>query len=151
MNGIIFIFSTSYQYFQQGKLLRSDVEKNATRNRIRENCGKVEADVELNLAYCGKLSCSAEFECIKSLGDTQSTQSARFESHSTKCRKPAAGGSNKQYHAASSSQVRLTNAKMNERARNLAAAGTNQDPCFQQRARKFASGSSDINDEDDSK
>ena len=28
----------------------------------------------------------AKFECIKSPGDTQSTQSARFESHCTKCR-----------------------------------------------------------------
>ena len=47
---------------------------------------KVEADVELDLAYCGKLSHSAEFECIKSPADTQSTQSARFECHSTVCR-----------------------------------------------------------------
>ena len=52
----------------------------------QDNCGKVRADVELGLAYCGKLFYSAEFECIKSSGDTQSTQSARFESHSTKCK-----------------------------------------------------------------
>ena len=69
------------------------------------------------LAYCGKFSYSAEFECIKSPGDTQSTQSARFESHSTQSAgKPAAGGSN-QNDAASSSQVWLTDAKMSERAK----------------------------------
>ena len=41
-----------------------------------KNCGKVEANVEPGLAYCGKLFHSAEFECIKSSGDTQSTQPA---------------------------------------------------------------------------
>ena len=50
------------------------------------NCGKVEADVEFGLALCGKLTYSAEFECIKSPGDTLNTQSARFESQSTKCK-----------------------------------------------------------------
>ena len=52
------------------QLPRSNVENNAKRNRRRENCGKVEADVELGLAYCGKLFYSAEFECIKSSGDS---------------------------------------------------------------------------------
>ena len=64
--------------------------------------------------------------------------------------KPAAVGSN-QNDAASSSQVLLTDAKMSERARKLAAAGTNQDPSFQERARKLAAENSDINDEDHSK
>ena len=64
--------------------------------------------------------------------------------------KLAAGGSN-QNDAASSSQVWLTDAKMNERARKLAAAGTNQDQSFQERARKLVAENSDINDEDDSK
>ena len=64
--------------------------------------------------------------------------------------KPAADGSN-QNDAASSSQVWLTDAKKNEHARKLAAAGTNQDPSFQERARKLAVENSDINDEDDSK
>ena len=54
--------------------------------REEKNCGEVEADVELGLALCGKLTYSAEFECIKSPGDTLNTQSARFESHRTKCR-----------------------------------------------------------------
>ena len=40
---------------------------------------------------------------------------------------------------------------MNERARKLAAAGTNKDPSFQDRARKLAAENSDINDEDSSK
>ena len=40
---------------------------------------------ELGLAFCGKLSNSAELECIQSPGDTQSTQSTRLESHSTMC------------------------------------------------------------------
>ena len=64
--------------------------------------------------------------------------------------KPAAGGSN-QNDAASSSQVLLTKARVNERARKLAAARTNQYPSFQERARNFAAENSDINDEDDSK
>ena len=51
--------------------------------------------------------------------------------------KPAAGGSN-QNDAASSSQVWLTDAKMSERARKLAAAETNQNQSFQERARKLA-------------
>ena len=51
--------------------------------------------------------------------------------------KLAAAGSN-QNDAASSSQVWLTDAKMNECARKLAAAGTNQDLSFQECARKFA-------------
>ena len=75
--------SVQYQHFQLSKLPRNDVEKDATRNRRGENRGKVEADVELGLAFCGKLCHGAEFECIKSPGDTQSTQSAKFESHST--------------------------------------------------------------------
>ena len=48
--------SVQYQHFQLSKLPRNDVEKNATRNRRRENCGKVEASVELGLPCCGKLS-----------------------------------------------------------------------------------------------
>ena len=62
--------------------------------------------------------------------------------------KPAAAGSN-QHDAASSSQVWLTDGKMSERARNL-AADTNQDQSFQERARKLAAENFDINDEDDS-
>ena len=67
-------------HFQLSQLPRSDVDKNARNNRRRENCGEVEADVEPS-----KFFYSSEFECIKSSGDTESTQSARFESHSTKC------------------------------------------------------------------
>ena len=54
--------------------------------RRRENCGKVEADVEPGLAFWGNLSHSAELECIQSPGDTPNTQSTRLESHSPKCR-----------------------------------------------------------------
>ena len=63
------------------KYVASDVAKNATRNRRRDNCGNVEADVEPGFADCAKLSYSADYEYIKSSGDTQSTKSARFESH----------------------------------------------------------------------
>ena len=63
--------------------------------------------------------------------------------------KPAAGGSN-QNDAASSSQVWLTDAKMSERARKLAAVDTNQDQSCPERARKLAAENFDINDEDDS-
>ena len=73
-------------HFQRCQLPRNNSEKDATRNRRRENCGKVEADVEPDLAECGKLFYSAEFECVKTSGDNQCTQSARFESHSTTCR-----------------------------------------------------------------
>ena len=61
----------------------------------------------------------------------------------------AAGGSN-QNDAASSSQMWLTDAKIRESARKLAAAGTNLGQSFQERTRKFAAENSDINDEDDS-
>ena len=61
-------------------------------------------------------------------------------------RKPATVGSI-QNDAASSSQVWLTDA---ERARKLAAAKTNQNPSFQERARKLAEENFDINDEYDS-
>ena len=44
----------------------------------------------------------------------------------------------------------LTDAKLSERARKLAAEGTKQDPSFQERARKLAAENFDINDEDDS-
>ena len=64
--------------------------------------------------------------------------------------KSAAGGSN-QNDAASSSQVWLTDAKMSERARKLAAVGANQDQCYQERTRKLATENFDVNDEDDSK
>ena len=40
----------------------------------------------LGFAFCGKLSYSAELECIQSPRDTQSTQSARFKPRSTLCR-----------------------------------------------------------------
>ena len=64
--------------------------------------------------------------------------------------KSAAGRSN-QNDAASSSQVWLTDAKMSERARKLAAVDTNRDQSFPERSRKLAVENSDINDEDDSK
>ena len=83
-NNLLRLFNISI--FQLSKPPRSDVDKNATRNRRRDNCGKVEADGESGLAFCGKLSCSTEFECIESPRDAQSNQSARFESHSTMCR-----------------------------------------------------------------
>ena len=55
--------SFQYQHFQICHLPRNDVEKDATRNRRRENCGKVEGDVEPGFAHCSKLFYSAEFEC----------------------------------------------------------------------------------------
>ena len=81
---------------------------------------------------------------------TQSTQSARLESHSTESRETCRWRLN-QNDAASSSQVWLTDAKMNERAMKLTAARTNQNPSFPERARKLAVENLDINDEDDSK
>ena len=63
----------------------SSLHDGKARNRRRENCGKAEADSELGFGECSQLLYSAEFECIISFGDTQSTQSARFEPHS-KCK-----------------------------------------------------------------
>ena len=124
--------------FSSASLPRSDVEKNATRNKRRNNCGKVEAHVELGLALCGKLSKSAELECIQSPGDTQSTQSTRFESHGTNC------WVSNQNDAASSSHVRLSDAKTNDIARKLAAVDTNQVQSFPERARKLVTENFDI-------
>ena len=69
-----------YQHFQLSKLPRSDVDKNATRNRSRDNCRKVKANVELGSAFCGK----ASLQRLSS--SASSTQSTRFESHGTVCR-----------------------------------------------------------------
>ena len=66
--------SVQCHHFQLCQLPRKEVEKNATTNRKRDNCGKIEADVELGFVHC-KLSYIAEFECIKSSVYTQSTQS----------------------------------------------------------------------------
>ena len=63
--------------------------------------------------------------------------------------KPAAGGSN-QNDAASSSQVWQRDAEMNDSARKLGVAGTNQDLSFQRSARKFAAENSEIIVDDDS-
>ena len=54
------------------QLLSNHVEKNATRNRRRKNCGQVEADAEPGFASRSKLfNSAAEFERIKQSGDTQ--------------------------------------------------------------------------------
>ena len=47
--------------------------------------------------------------------------------------------------------MRVTDAKLSERQRKLAAVDTDQDQSFQERARKLAAENYDINDEDDSK
>ena len=62
--------------------------------------------------------------------------------------KLAAGGSN-QNDAASRSQVWQRDPEMNERARRLAAAETNQDLSFQECAKKLAAENSEIIDDDD--
>ena len=108
---------------------------------------KSKADVAPGFAFCGKLSCSAELECIQSPGDTQSTQSTRFESHGTMCWETSRWGSN-QNDAVSSSQVWLTDAKTNDSPRKLAAAGTNHDLSVQACARKLAAENSEIIDDD---
>ena len=84
MSGTIFS-SVQYQHLQLSLLHQKDVENNAINSKRRENCGKVEAEVRLGLVFCGSLSNSAELECIQSPGDSQSTQTRRFESHSTMC------------------------------------------------------------------
>ena len=139
--------SVQYQHFQLCQLPSNHVEKGATRNR--KNCGKAEADVELGFADCGELFCSAEFECIKSLGILRASSqegSTLIESAG----KLAAGGSNLK-DAALSSPVWLTDAITSERAMRLAPVDTNQDQSFPERARKLAAENFAINDEDDSK
>ena len=106
-------------------------------NRRRENCDKVEADAELGFEDCSHLNYSAEFECIKSFGDTQRAPSQQGSNLIASAGKFATGVSN-QNDAASSSQVWLSDAKTNDSARRLAAAGTSQDLSFQESARKLA-------------
>ena len=142
MSGTIFSIC-SISAFSAQQAAPKCCRKNATWNRKRKNCGEVEADVEPGSAFHGKLSYSSELECI--------TQSTRFESQSTMCRKTCCWRGSNQNEAASSSQMWLTDAKFSESARKLAAVDTNQGQSFPDFARKLAAGNLDINDEDDSK
>ena len=81
-NHLVHLFSTSAF---SALLAASKRCRKGCNKEQEENCGKVEADVVLGVADCGKLFYSAEFECIKSSGDTRSTQSARFEFHRKRC------------------------------------------------------------------
>ena len=136
--------SVQYQHFQLSKLPRDDVEKDATRNSRRKNCGRVEADVEPGLVLRqALLQRRARVHPVARRYSTPSQQGSNLTAQGAG--KLASGGSN-QNDAASSSQVWLS-----ERAKKLAAAGTNKDPNFQERGRKLAAENSDINDEDDSK
>ena len=78
-------------------------------------------------------------------GDTKSTQSKRFESLAL-CRETSRWSSS-QNDAASSSQVWLTDAKLRERARKLAAVDTSRGQRFPESARKLAAQNLDIIDE----
>ena len=142
--------SVQYQHFQLNLLPRRDVRKNATRNRRRESCAKVEPTLNLvsHIAATSPAAPSSSASSRPGILKAPSQQGSNLSPQSAG--KPAAGGS-KQNDAASSSQVYLTDAKMNERARKLAAAGTHQDLSFQERARKLVGENSHINDEDDSK
>ena len=71
MNGIISCVC-SISAFSAVPAAAKRCHKNATRNRRRKNCGKVDvdADAEPGFEDCGKLFNIAEFECIKTSGDT---------------------------------------------------------------------------------
>ena len=133
------------------KLPRIDVEKNAARNRRRNNCGKVEADVESGSAFWGKLSYSAELDCIQSPGDSESTQSTRFESHSTKCRETCWRFKSKWRSVKFSSVANRCKVNWAKVRGNFAAADTSQSQSFPESARKLAAENVDINDEAHSK
>ena len=147
MDGTIFSTCSISAFSTQSAAPKRDVEKNATRNRRRDHCGKVEADVEPGLAFCGKLTCSAELECIESSGDTQSTQSARFESHSTKCREICRSRFHSKWRSVEFSSVgnRCKNERQCEETRCCRnEPGSEKPEC----ARKLAAENSDINDDD---
>ena len=91
------------------KLHRNDVEKNATRNRRRENIGKVETASSPAAPSSSASSRPWILRAPSQQGSNLIPQCAE---------KPAAGVSN-QNDAASSSQVWLTDANMTERARWL--------------------------------
>ena len=127
MSGTIFSVCSKSEF--SALPARNDVEKDTTRNMSRENCGKAKADVEPGSAFCGKLSNSVELECIQSPGILKAP-SQEGSNLITQCAgKPAAGGSN-QNDAVSNSQVWLTDAKLSERARKLAAEDTSQGQIF---------------------
>ena len=84
-----------YPHFQLSPVPRSDVENNATRNRRRKHCGKVEADDELGFR---RLTSS-------STAQSSSASSRPVILRAQSAGKLAAGGSNRN-DAASGSQLR---------------------------------------------
>ena len=98
--------SVQHQHFQLSKMPRNDVEENATRNRRRENCGKVETDVELGSRSAAS-SPTAPSSRASSRPGLLRAPSQRGSNLIAQC----AGGSN-QNDAASSSQVWLTDGKV---------------------------------------
>ena len=56
-------------------------EKDARRERRRDNCGNVKTGVELGLACCDKFFDCAKSNCIGKSGDTQSTLPTRLEEY----------------------------------------------------------------------
>ena len=115
--------------------------------------GKAEAGAEPGLAYCGKLfysttAASSSASNRPRILRAPSQQGSNLIAQSAG--KPATWGSS-QHDTASSSQVWQRDAKTNERAREVAAAGANQDPSFQERGRNLAAENPEIIDEDDSK
>ena len=78
MSGTIFVF-VQHQPFQLRKLPQGDLEKNATGNKRRKNCGKVNTDDEPGFEDCSKIFNGAKFECIELPRSTQS----KLESYSS--------------------------------------------------------------------
>ena len=133
--------SVQYQHFQLSQLSRS-AEKNATRNRWREIFPLSKPTLNL----ISRTAASSPTEPSSSASSRPGILRAPSQQGSQR----AAVGSN-QNDAVSSSQVWLTDAKNSERARKLAAADTNQDQSFPERARKLVAENVFFNDEDDSK
>ena len=78
MSGFVFV---QYQHFQLCEPSLKQCRKGYRKKKEKNNFGKVEGDAEPGFANCSKLSCCAEFECIKPSGILRASgQSLRFNS-----------------------------------------------------------------------
>ena len=74
-----------FSEFQLYQLPWNDGEKDSRRERRREDCGNVKADVKIGLACCDKFFDCAKSNCIEKSGDTQGTLSSWLEAYRKTC------------------------------------------------------------------
>ena len=144
MSGTVFFFCSKSAFLAQ----------QAAPERCRKECNKEQDKKELwhsrsrrwtwfRVLWQAAPSSSASSRS----GDTQSTRSTRFESQQHSLCMETCRWSSNHNDAASSSQVWLTDAKLRERARKLAAVDTSRGQRFPESARKRAAQNLDIIDE----